>query len=176
MICIATTTPDINSTKERPVAATLALLQIRLALWLGNNKPGRRNIVGARNFRHDTGGPRSSDEGGQIAGTSQPCRPAHESDRQACRAYRIRASLVRFEGDRICYIQGPWGSAEGGVAHSAAVPANRVGVVAPGSRHGVRRRGRHVWFGRTSGRVAGIHRDYVAIDRRHSAKRGRGSV
>jgi hypothetical protein len=35
MICIATTTPDINSTKERPVAATLALLQIRLALWLG---------------------------------------------------------------------------------------------------------------------------------------------
>jgi hypothetical protein len=31
-----------NSTKERPVAATLALLQIRLALWLGNNKPRRR--------------------------------------------------------------------------------------------------------------------------------------
>jgi hypothetical protein len=36
--------------------------------------------------------------------------------------------------------------------------------------------GRHVWFSRTSGRVAGIHHDYVAIDRRHSAKRGRGFI
>src|ERR1700736_1684691 len=79
MICIATATSDINSTKERPVAATLALLQIRLALWLGEitNHAGG-NIVVARNFRHDTGGPRSPDESGQIARTSQPCRPTHE--------------------------------------------------------------------------------------------------
>ena len=41
---------------------------------------------------------------------------------------------------------------------------------------GVRRCGRHVWFSGASGRVAGIHRDYAAIDRRHSAKRGRGFI
>jgi hypothetical protein len=57
MICIATTTPDRNSTKERPVAATLALLQIRLALWpgtfvrLGNNKPRRRKYCRCKKFQ-----------------------------------------------------------------------------------------------------------------------------
>jgi hypothetical protein len=51
MICIATTTPDINSIKERPVAATLALLQIRLALWLGNNKPRRREYCRCKKFQ-----------------------------------------------------------------------------------------------------------------------------
>ena len=36
--------------------------------------------------------------------------------------------------------------AEGSVAHSSAVPANRVRVVSPGPRHGIGRRRRHVWL------------------------------
>jgi hypothetical protein len=53
----ATTTPDRNSNKERPEAATLALLQIRLALWLGtfvrlgNSKPRRRKYCRCKKFQ-----------------------------------------------------------------------------------------------------------------------------
>ena len=102
-----------NATSSDPEGLRVALLDmIRLGLgWdkfynseIANHAGG--NIVVARNFEDDTGRPRSTGESGQVARTSQPCRPAYQPGRQARGAYRIRSSLVRFEGDRICDHEG----------------------------------------------------------------------
>jgi hypothetical protein len=66
----------------------------------------RLKIVIARDLRNHDRGPRSPAKGGQVARASKPCRPAHQSRRQAGRTDRLRTAFFRFQGDRVRDLEG----------------------------------------------------------------------
>jgi hypothetical protein len=77
----------------------------------------------------------------------RPRRAAHQYCRKTRRTHRLRAALLRFEGDHFCDFEGARSRAQGRIANASSLPAEQFAVSASGACYGVGRRGRNIRVG-----------------------------